>query len=110
MTATRTQRHVEDSPQQTRHAGAREGSLSIRVELTPDQLDAIAELVAARIAPRSSVDAPTWLDTRGAAEYIAGSTGRVHDLVQLGKLVPRRDGRRLLFRRVDLDAYLEGSA
>jgi hypothetical protein len=27
--------------------------------------------------------------------------------VQLGKLEPRRDGRRLLFRRADLDAYLE---
>jgi hypothetical protein len=31
-------------------------------------------------------------------------------LVQLGDLAPRRDGTRLLFRRQDLDAYLEHSA
>ena len=110
MTATRTQHHAEDSPQETRHTRAREGSLSILIELSPDQLDAIAELVAARIAPRSSVDAPTWLNASQAAEYIAAPVGRVHDLVGLGKLVPRRDGRRLLFRRADLDDYLEGSA
>ena len=89
---------------------AREGSLSLLVELTPEQLGAIAQLVASRIAVGASEPAPTWLDTRGAAEYIAGTPGRIHDLVQLGKLVPSRDGRRLLFRRVDLDAYLEGSA
>jgi excisionase family DNA binding protein len=48
-----------------------------------------------------------WLDTRGAAEYLSAKPQRIHDLVQLGKLKPRRDGRRLLFRPEDLDAYLE---
>jgi excisionase family DNA binding protein len=94
-------------------ANAREAacdSLSLVMELTAEQLDAIAERVAARIAESSTAAAPTWLDTRGAADYIAGTVGRIHDLVQLRRLTPRRDGRRLLFRRDDLDAYLERSA
>jgi excisionase family DNA binding protein len=41
---------------------------------------------------------------------LACSRGHLYDLVQLGKLKPRRDGRRLLFRRGDLAAYLEASA
>jgi hypothetical protein len=39
-------------------------------------------------------------------EVLAASPDRIHDLVQLGKLNPRRDGRRLLFRREALYAYL----
>jgi excisionase family DNA binding protein len=54
--------------------------------------------------------ASPWLDTRRAAEHLATSPARIHDLVALGKLTPRRDGRRLLFRRDHLDAYVEASA
>ena len=73
------------------------------------QLDALATLVAARLGLGGGAASPTWLDTNGAADYLCCSTGRVHDLVALGRLLPGRDGRRLLFRRDDLDAYLEGT-
>ncbi len=74
--------------------------------LDVDQVEQIARRAAALVEiPAVS----PWLNTRGAAEYMAASTGRVHDLVGLGKLTPRRDGSRLLFRREELDAYLEGS-
>jgi excisionase family DNA binding protein len=86
------------------------GGLELTVRLDPDQLDAIAQRVAALLAEPVRPDPGGWLDTNGAAEYVAASTGRIHDLVGLGKLTPARDGRRLLFRRSDLDAYLEGSA
>jgi excisionase family DNA binding protein len=71
-------------------------------------LDALAELLAPRLAARFSAPAGAspWLDASGAAEYLATTRGRLYDLVQLGKLSPRRDGRRLLFRRDDLDRYL----
>jgi excisionase family DNA binding protein len=83
--------------------------LVLSVELSAEQLEQIALRVACLLAdPQPS--SPTWLDTTRAAEYMAATTGRIHDLVQLGKLHPRRDGRRLLFRRDDLDAYLEASA
>jgi excisionase family DNA binding protein len=85
--------------------------LTLIVQLSAEQLDAIAGAVGERLAVRSSSEsAPTWLDTSGAAAYIACKVGRIHDLVQLGKLKPRRDGRRLLFRREELDDYLERSA
>jgi excisionase family DNA binding protein len=39
----------------------------------------------------------------------AARTG-IYDLIALGKLHPRRDGRRVLLHRNDLDAYIEGRA
>ena len=83
-------------------------NLTLVVELTPNQLDVIAERVAERLAPASSVS--PWLSTEQAAVYLAAKPSRIHDLVALGKLAPRRDGRRLLFRRDDLDTYLESGA
>jgi excisionase family DNA binding protein len=86
------------------------GRFALTFELDDVQLDALAKLVAARLGHGGGAALPTWLGTKGAADYLCCSAGRVHDLVALGKLTPRRDGRRLLFRRDDLDAYLERSA
>jgi len=66
--------------------------------------DRLAPLLADRIGSASP-----WLNVEDTARYLACDRGRVYDLVQLRKLDPRRDGRRLLFRRADLDAYLEAS-
>jgi excisionase family DNA binding protein len=73
--------------------------------------DQALEALAARLRPflpAPAVDG--YLDTTSAAQYLCCSPGRIHDLVQLGKLVPLRDGRRLLFKRSGLDAYLEARA
>ncbi len=85
-------------------------SARLTIELSDEQLAQLAALVAPLLADRAPAPAASaWLDTAGAAAHLACSPGRIHDLVQLGKLTPRRDGRRLLFRRDDLDAYVEGS-
>jgi excisionase family DNA binding protein len=84
--------------------------VALTVQLSNAQLEQLAALVAPLLADRSPAPVTSWLDTAGAAEHLCCSPGRIHDLVQLGKLTPRRDGRRLLFRRADLDAYLEASA
>ncbi len=81
-------------------------------DMTDDDLDRLAEKLAPRIAlalaaRHASEKEARWLNSDQAAEYLACSRGRLYDLVQLGKLEPRRDGRRLLFRREELDAYLE---
>ncbi len=89
--------------------GLSAAALAVTLSLTDAQLDMLADLVAERMRP-PVLDASPWLDTKGAADYIAAKPGRIHDLVALGKLTPRRDGRRLLFARADLDAYLEASA
>lgn len=78
------------------------------IELPDELVEQIAQRAAEIVTEREAANASPWLDTRGAAEYIAAPVSRIHDLVQLRKLEPRRDGRRLLFRRADLDAYLEG--
>ena len=83
------------------------GPLTLTVELTADQLDAIAERVAALLTTQPVAPAE-WLNTKDAAKHLACTPGRLYDLVALGHLKPRRDGRRLLFRRSDLDTYAEG--
>lgn len=83
---------------------------ALLTELTDSDLDRLAELLAPRLAGRlTHGHAPRWLNSEQAAEYLGCPRGRIHDLVQLRKLEPRRDGRRLLFKRDDLDAYLEAS-
>ncbi len=75
----------------------------------PDELlERIAQRAAELVAERQAASVSPWLDADGAAAHLATSRGRIYDLVQLRKLTPRRDGRRLLFRPDELDAYLEG--
>jgi len=81
--------------------------LELVVTLAPEQIHAIAERAASLMADRA--EPSPWFDTIAAARHLCCSPGRIHDLTQLGKLRPRRDGRRLLFRREDLDAYLESA-
>jgi excisionase family DNA binding protein len=77
----------------------------------PDSLvEAVALRAAAIVIEAQTASASPWLSTEQAADYLAAKPARVHDLVALGKLTPRRDGRRLLFRRDELDAYIEASA
>lgn len=81
---------------------------ALLAELDDQALDQLAERLAPRLARRlGSAPAPSWLNTKQTAEYLAAPVSRVHDLVALGLLEPRRDGRRLLFKRTDLDNYLE---
>ena len=51
-----------------------------------------------------------YLNTADAAAYLACPKSRIYDLVQLGQLVPHRDGARLLFKPSDLDACLDGGS
>jgi len=81
--------------------------VELTIVLTPEQVDAIAGRVAELLAERQPTD-DSYLDAVEAAEFLSTSRSRVYDLVQLGKLEPVRDGRRLLFRRSALRAYVEG--
>jgi len=64
--------------------------------------------VADRLAA-ASVPEP-WLSVEQAAAHLSCPTSRIYDLVTQRALTPHRDGRRLLCRRADLDAYIEGSS
>lgn len=70
---------------------------------------AVAARVATLLEPcLASRPEPTpWLDVAGAAAYMVCDARRVYDLTSAGKLRCAKDGRRSLFRREWLDAYLE---
>ncbi len=101
------------APQAPRPPAVANSATPNEVVLVLDVPAVLVELVAQRAATiAAGLERPAaspWLDTKGAAEHLACGTDRIHDLVQLGKLHPRRDGRRLLFRPADLDAYIEAS-
>ena len=73
-------------------------------------LEHLAELVAERLAERLPQRPEPYLSVDDAAEYLAAPRSRVYDLVDRGRLTVYRDGRRLLFKREDLDAALEREA
>ena len=79
-------------------------------DLTADDLRRLAHELApflAEISGTTDRDRDPWLTADQAATHLGCRRDRIYDLVQIGKLTPRRDGRRVLFRRLDLDAYLE---
>jgi len=79
---------------------------TLLAELDDRALDELAN----RLRPRLAVQQTTspWLTSSEAADRLRCGTDRIYDLIALGKLVPRRDGRRVLLHRDDLDAYVEG--
>jgi Helix-turn-helix domain len=79
--------------------------LSTRISLDDEQLHLLALRVADLLAERPAEDG--YLNAAAAAAYLDCTPRRIHDLVQLGKLQPRHDGRRLLFARSDLRRYVE---
>ena len=77
------------------------------IEIPDTLVDALADAVAARLSPPTDTHTTPWLNAEDAALYLGDApVSRIHDLTQQRKLVPHRDGRRLLFHRDDLDAYL----
>lgn len=83
--------------------------IELTVRLTDEQLAEIAERAAALIPTDAPAVSP-WLNVAEAAERLRCRKDRIYDLIALGKLHPRRDGRRVLLNRDDLDAYVEGRA
>lgn len=48
-----------------------------------------------------------WLDVAGAAGHVACKKSRIYALVHQRTIPHHRDGTRLLFRRSELDAWVE---
>jgi excisionase family DNA binding protein len=86
------------------------GALELQV---PDAfVQAIAERVAELLADSlaGGGQPEPWIGVGQAAEHLACPTSRIYDLVSQRRLTPRRDGRRLLFKRSHLDAAIEAPA
>lgn len=83
-----------------------ERGVELTIRLTDEQIDQIAARAAERVPAATPVS--PWLNVAEAAERLRCRKDRIYDLIALGRLHPRRDGRRVLLRRDDLDAYLDG--
>lgn len=81
--------------------------IELTVRLTDEQLAEIARHAAALI-PSADPPVSPWLNVTDAAQRLRCRKDRIYDLIALGKLHPRRDGRRVLLHRDDLDAYIKG--
>ncbi|MHB1539663.1 MAG: helix-turn-helix domain-containing protein [Solirubrobacteraceae bacterium] len=80
--------------------------VELTIRLTDEQIAQIAARAAALIP--AATPASPWVNVAEAAERLRCRKDRIYDLIALGKLHPRRDGRRVLLHRDDLDAYVEG--
>jgi excisionase family DNA binding protein len=65
----------------------------------------IAQRAAELVVDRHS---SPYMNATEAARYLSCPRSRVYDLIQVRMLQPVRDGRRVLLKRSDLDAYLNG--
>lgn len=80
----------------------------LTLALPPALVDAIAARAAELVAEHGGGSGDRWLTVEQAAEHMACSRQRIYDLASQGALVGGRDGSRRVFRRSELDAYLEG--
>ena len=79
----------------------------LSLAVPPELVEAIAERVAELLVERLPAQGPApWLDVDGAAEYLACPKSRVYEFIAAKRVRHFRDGRRVLFRREDLDAAL----
>lgn len=86
-------------------------SHALEIALPPAVLEAVAERAAQIAAERlSAVSEDRWMNVDQAAEHLACGPRRIYDLHSQRRLRAHKDGSRLLFRRSDLDAYVEAGS
>jgi excisionase family DNA binding protein len=79
--------------------------IHIDFEAPPELIEAIAERVVELLAPR--LDAPgEWLTAAEAAEYLRCPLSRIYALSSAERIPLHHDGSRLLFRRSELDTWV----
>lgn len=81
---------------------------ALTLDLPPELVEQIAERAAELVAERAGDgEADRWLTVAEAAEYLRCSTGRIYQLVSARRIPYSKDGSRTLFRRSELDRWVE---
>jgi excisionase family DNA binding protein len=79
--------------------------------VTIDVPDALIEIIVNRVLERLEArerpETEPWMNVAEAAAYLACPVSRVYALVSKRAIPCRKDGRRVVFRRSELDRYLE---
>lgn len=94
-----------DPPAPTRAGGPSNGALSLA--LPPELVEVVAERAAEIVAERLAPLTEPWVGVDQAAEHLACPKSRIYALVSAQRIPHEKDGSRLLFRRSDLDEWLE---
>jgi excisionase family DNA binding protein len=80
----------------------------IHIALPPEVIETIVSKVIEELDARGPLDVDPLLDVAETAQYLRAKPQRIYDLHSARKIFAVRDGTRLLFRRSELDRYLEG--
>ena len=84
-------------------------SASVQVTVPPELVEVIAARAAAIVvAELGGAGREPWIGVVEAAAHLACGKSRVYALVSAGRIPHRKDGSRVLFRRSELDAWLDG--
>lgn len=75
----------------------------MRLALEASDIEAIAARVADLVANQHL---SPWLNTEGAADYLACPVSRVRKLTMTGQLPSYKEGGRRLYNRSELDAFI----
>jgi excisionase family DNA binding protein len=86
------------------HSETKQESLSHPIP--QEWVDEIARRAAEMVAQARRSEAEPWITVQTAAEHIGCARDRVYALVRQQAIPHEKDGRRLLFRRSDLDSYI----
>jgi excisionase family DNA binding protein len=76
----------------------------MQVALEKADIDALASSVAQRIAQIIAKDC--WMNAEQAAEHLSCPVSRIRKLTMTNDLPSHKEGRRRLYRRSELDAFV----
>lgn len=81
-------------------------AVGVTYEIPVDLIEKIAERAVELLADRDGDDNP-WLDVEEAAHYLRCPRSRIYALSSAEAIPHHHDGTRLLFRRGELDEWIE---
>jgi excisionase family DNA binding protein len=83
----------------------------ISLAVPEDLIDTVARRVLELLDDRDGATGPEpWIGVAEAAEHLHCKPQRIYALVHQGRLRPERDGSRLLFKRSELDVWLQSGS
>jgi excisionase family DNA binding protein len=81
-------------------------AVQVKYEFPAELVEKIAERAVELLGERTQAD-DCWLDVGEAADYLRCPTSRIYALTSARKIPHHHDGARLLFRRSELDEWVE---
>jgi len=85
-----------------------DSSAFVEIALPLAVVEAVAERAAEIVVERLAAGSEDrWMGVEDAARYLACKPRRIYDLHSQRRIPAHKDGSRLLFRRSELDAYLQ---